>query len=804
MFFKPPKTKLLLLAFLAVTTAPGVAGQQLPAGMTPQQALELARQNPELVRERLQQSGLSSNEIRSRLRSAGYAGNLLDGFLDSAAVDIPDADDSVLAAISALGISGLDTAVTSLEPAGPTNNNLPLALFGQNVFSRQTSQFLPITAGPVDPSYVLGPGDLLVLILSGEVELAYGNLEVNREGFIFIPRIGQVFVNNLTIRQLRDILYTRLGQSFPGITRGSDATTTFDITVARVRMNGVRVIGEVARPGLYQIPASGTLLSALYQANGITSVGNFRDVQLRRGGTLVATFDLYDYLLRGESGSDVRMENGDVVFVPVRGARVTITGQVTRPAVYEVRPGEGLSDLIGAAGGLTAEAFAERLNVSRIIPAAQRTDAGRSRIVESVELGPILSEQAVYPLADGDSIDILTIPERRTQFVSVVGAVWEPGTFGLTPGMRVSDLIRLAGGFQPETYSERAQILRRLNDSSTVMLPVTLPTQTGGAVPNDIELQEFDELRVFGRTEFASTRPITIHGAVRAPGTLVYSNGMTLRDAILLAGGPTDDAYLVTAEVSRITDDNRTQSIAEVFSVALDSSFAVDTTSLARGRSLASGQLSEGDFPLMPYDQVFLRAQPGFERQRNVTITGEVHFPGTYSLQRKDERLTDLIARAGGLTDLSYPNGIRFFRPLDNTGRISVDLPEVIEDPTHRENLILQARDSIHIPEFVPIVRVEGEVHSPTSVTWVPGEGTGYYVRAAGGFTDDADKGDTYVMQPNGIIQDRGRRPEPGATVVIPLKSPGEGLDLGVLFAGVAQILSAVTTMILVVERVTN
>jgi protein involved in polysaccharide export with SLBB domain len=610
-------------------------------------------------------------------------------------------------------------------PEAPTE----LTLFGLDVFSQETSEFEPMVTGPVDERYRLGTGDALVLILTGDVERLY-QLEVSREGFVVIPRVGQLFVNGLTLGQLEDLLYDRLGRLYSGVTRSPNARTKFQITVTGIRVNTVRVIGEVQRPGSYQVTATGGVLAALYEAGGPTERANFRAVHVRRGNELLATFDLYDYLLTGVVADEVALASGDVIFVPVRGPRVKIAGEVTRPAIYELKPGETLRDLLRIAGGLNPSAATDAATIDRILPPDERPEPGRTRTVLTVNLADALDSAGVdVPMLAGDSVTVFPIRGRRTLAVAIVGSVWQPGTYRLDPGMHLSDLIAVAGGLRPETYGGRAQILRTLPDSTRQLIGVVLGTPDDGSaeILEDQVLREFDEVTIFSRTEFRPERYVDVYGAVQKPGAIVFADSMTLRDAILLAGGLLDDAYLAEAEISR-PGISSGDSLAVALRVPLDSSYVFDPTSYVQR---PVGAPASPEVVLRPYDNVFIRRQPNWALQRTVFITGEVLFPGGYSLLSKNDRLADILSRAGGLTSQAYSNGIRFFRREENAGRIAVDLEGVLNDPDHLDNLLLAADDSIHIPPYNPTVRVEGSVLSPSSVPYARGADTDYYVASA-------------------------------------------------------------------------
>src|ERR1051325_7144580 len=382
------------VCLLVVSTSHRADAQNVPPPSQAQAALQQAlQQNPglgDVIRQRIQQSGLTGEQIRGRLQAGGYPANLLDAYLGAAAAGqpapVPGA--SQLAAIQEIGLPAVASAGEILpvdtgivrSSSGPSS-----AVFGVDVFRRTTTQFLPLLSGPVPADYKLGPGDVLVLILTGDVELAY-TLQVTREGFILIPQVGQVFVSNLTLDQLRDVLYTRLGRVYSGVKRAASASTRFDISVANVRANQVYVVGEVAQPGAYQISSLGTVLTGLYAAGGVTERADMRSVEVRRAGKPLATLDLYDYLLHGDTRNDIRLQTGDVVFVPVHGTRVQVSGAVTRPAIYDLKPGETLPDLVQAAGGFRADAALKRVSVYRILPAAERGSSPSGRVVMDVPL----------------------------------------------------------------------------------------------------------------------------------------------------------------------------------------------------------------------------------------------------------------------------------------------------------------------------------------------------------------------------------------------------------------------------------
>lgn len=862
-----------LLALAPSLAAQIPSGQNLPS---PQQAQDVLRNQPALVeqlRQRIGQSGLTPDQVRSRLRAAGYPEGMLDDYLSGAdttkraqfgprtldavralgVVSAEEADslargDSLLAVsdslrevLDSLRLERADSIRTdSLSDSLRAVTRGGLKVFGLETFRRTTTRYQPTMSGPVDENYRLGPGDELVLILTGDVEQAY-SLEVTREGFIIIPQVGQVYAANLTLHQLEELLYVRLGKVYSGVRRSPSARTKFQISIARLRNIQIYVAGDVVRPGAYQMSAAGTALTALYAAGGPTSNGSFRQLTVRRGDQLVDSLDLYQYLVHGVNPTSIRLDNGDVVFVPVHSAMVSMAGKVIRPAIYEMKPGETLRDILGFAGGLDPAASDARVQINRVLPLQSRGAGGRARVVVAVGADQFVGGVVpAVPMSPGDSVTVLSVPNRQRGYVTVKGNVWVEGQVGFAPGMQLSDAIRLAGGPRPDVYLPRVLVTRVRDDSSLVQLRSSLADSTG-RVRDDIALEDEDEIRLFSRTTFRPEPMVAIVGGVRRPGRVRYREGMTIRDAILLADGLTEDAQL-EVEVARRPTEGPTGALAQTMKVPLDSTYL-----FARHPSEASPEGTDGagapaagapDTPLQPYDNVLVLRQAGWDLQRTVVIAGQVKAPGRYALRTKTERLRDLLDRTGGLTSEAYAGGIQFYRAYDGsrpTGtdllpstlqaksrrdslearqsfeRVGIDLPRVLEDPKHRDNIILASGDSIYIPEYNPVVIVQGAVNSPGAVAYTPGKNLDWYVNAAGGYTQTGDKGHPYVTQPDGqregvkrraILADHVPRPRPGAVVFVSTRTVQEqASNVGALLGTAAQLLGALVTIIVVARR---
>ncbi|MEO7456208.1 MAG: SLBB domain-containing protein [Gemmatimonadaceae bacterium] len=870
---KLTRCMMVMACVLAARTA---NAQTLPGGVrpTPEQAQALLQTRPDLVaqlRQRLMTSGMTPEQVRSRLRAEGYPENLLDAYLTGATGQASAPSPTVLRAVQELGIAdslellsgALDTVPVSSRQRADTSillrsqsyfrpdtirdryardsvvrliarSDSGFAIFGLDVFRAATSQFQPNLAGPVDPGYRLGPGDRIVLILTGDVEESY-SLDVTREGFIIIPQVGQVFVNNLTLSDLDALLYSRLGRVYSGVSR-SGGSTRFSVNVARLRSNQVFVVGDVQRPGSYTISSAGTAMTALYAAGGPNINGSLRRVEVRRGGRTVESLDVYDYLLRGDASHDVRLQSGDIVFVPVHGARARVVGEVIRPATYELKEGEGLPQLLEAAGGFTALAARRRVLIERIVPASERTEEARARTTVDVS-GPTLATGLgpSVPVQNGDVVRVFPVAERVRNRIAVRGNVVTPGSQGLAPGMRVADALRAAGGIKPDTYLGEVLITRLEADSTRRQLRVQLRDSTG-AVVNDIPLREDDQIQVFSLTTFRPTRYVALTGYVNNPGRYAYREGMTLRDLILLGNGMKEGASLREAEIARLPIDRSGGQTAITVRVPLDSSYLFERQAGARYSGppgIPSDASGAPDVPLAPYDNVLILRQENFEYQRVVIVGGEVRFPGTYALKNKRERLSDILARAGGLTDEAQRDAILFVRPgpaesrirsdagnastqdsllsrRATNGRIGLDLDDVLKNEKSRENIILEDGDQITIQRYNPVVRVQGAVNAPANVAYVPGRDIFYYINAAGGGSRLADEHRAYVTQPSGKLEsvrvrhlfvDALPRPQAGGVVTVPERDPNDRLDFASIATVAAQILASLVAIVAVLRR---
>jgi polysaccharide biosynthesis/export protein len=653
-------------------TASDVLHAQTPEQLRRQAEQQLGRPlTDQEILQRLRESGMSPEDVRRELQQRGLDPRAADpylGVIEGRADRVPPGTDPIpLLQVMFERETDLDRRRMALDTTmlRPPDPGPPI--FGRELFRRATAQFDPVSVGPVPPDYRVGPGDQVVLVITGGVELAY-ELTVSREGWIVIPDVGRVMVNGRTMEGVRDVLFQRLSQVYSGIRPGPDATTFFDVTLGRLRVNEIFVIGDVERPSSYAVSSLGTVLTALYYAGGPARTGSFREAVVNRGGETVARIDLYDYLVRGRTEGNVRLEHGDIVFVPVADGRVEVSGAVVRPGFYEFRPGEDLREVLRFAGGVEPRAELRRVQIERVLPVEER-GPGRDRAILDVPVGRLDDPSAEpIPLREGDRITVFAVLDEVGNEVRVSGGVWRPGTYAVAEGTRLWDVIERAGGLLPDVVEGRAQIQRLQDDWTRRLIPAPLTRDEVGQPLENPVLQGRDEVYIYAARDLREDRQVSIGGWVREPGVYPFTEQMTIADLILQAGGLRTGAYLQEVEVSRvIMAQERTETLTESFGVPLDSALVFDRSRADGGRS-PSSELSRtraAGFPLQNLDAVYVRRAPGFDPQEGVVISGEVVLPGPYSISRRGERLSDLIERAGGLTREAYPEGFQLWRLRD-------------------------------------------------------------------------------------------------------------------------------------------
>ncbi len=731
-----------LLAAVMVSVALPLAAQNpapasaviAPSGQTAAQAAAQAMgrnvSNDEIAAA-IRKSGLNKDQLQAKLKEAGYDTSLATPFFGgNATTRSATATSDFTQALSQLGLfSGVegaqkaDSIVRKLSRPARKDTTQGV-VFGKDIFSRATTAFDPVTAGPVDAAYRLGVGDAVQLVVTGQVELAY-QMELRRDGTVIIPQVGQVSIAGLTLDGARAVLKTRMAQSYSGLTSGE---ARLDLSIGRIRSNAVFVIGEVEQPGAIQVNALSTIFHAIARAGGPTERGSFRGIEVRRGGQVVRTLDLYAYLLKGDASNDIRTEQGDVIYVPLATRNVTVIGEVRRARQFELRSGEGFKDLLSFAGGLLASASVDRVQIDRILAPDRRTP-GVERVKVDVQVKGDLDSLARVPLADGDIVTVFAIGDVRRNVVTLRGEVFQPGEYEYRDRLTIGQLLQRAQGIMPWGLADRVKIVRQIPLTGRTQLYSVDASSDAGRT---FVLSEFDDVEVLdARLAFPSGR-VFVAGAVNKPGERQFVENESLRDAIERSGGFAEDAQWVDVS-RRHTGADYSDTTSIVFSVPAGTPFA----------SLATAD----QFKLQRDDRIYVRSSPGFRSQRIVALKGEFKYPGEYAINENRDRLRDIVLRAGGPLPSAYAESFRLRRTgLD----VSVDFKAALRDAAGA-NILLLAGDSLIIDSDPRTVEVTGAVSKRTLLKYERGRSVQDYIELAGGPTEKGLDHKAVVTYPSGM-----------------------------------------------------
>jgi len=704
--------------------------------------------------------------------------------------------------------------------------------FGMGLFAHPPESFVSSTEIPVPGDYVLGPGDHIIVNLWGHADQSY-ELVIDREGKVFIPRAGELVLWGLSLDEAEERIRDLLENIYSDF--------KLNVILGKIRSITVYVSGEVKRPGAYTVSSLYTLFNTLYLSGGPTDRGSMRDIRLIRGGKIIKRVDLYKMLIEGRS-DDERLESNDIIFVPVVGPLVKITGEVKRPGIYELRGGERVLDAINLAGGVRSSAYLGNIELYRY-------DRNRRRILITLDLSEPDASASNVELVDGDELRIGKVHALTENVVYLSGAVKYPGEYQYRRGMKVSDLVR-KDILMPHAYLHRAFLIRTFEDNSRKVYPLNLEKILNieseevhysweskidfndsciidtTVLVKDIELRPWDRIEVFSFDRMRDKYSVRIDGEIRKPGRYDYALDMTLSDLVYLAGGVKRSAYLLNAEIARLDSD--TTRISKVMKVNL---------------KLALERPHTKDDPVLkPQDAVFIREIPNYKDHEVVWIGGEVVFPGSYVLDKKGETLKDLIIRAGGFTDRAFLKGAIFIRqnvaqdlenrdildvvtslqqiysdslgivkkeimPIDinpsKMNRIVIDLPSIMSDEDSQEDIVLRDGDRIFIPRYPSGVSVIGAVASSGTIKFMRGKNAKYYIERAGGFTKRSARNEIRIIKANGsVVKKNAIRTEVelGDVIVVPSKIEKER-DWLKIFQTTMSILSSALTAVYIVTK---
>lgn len=693
-----------------------------------------------------------------------------------------------------LGVILPDSLLDSMKEQGGRK------VFGRDIFNNKELTFEPNMNIATPQNYRLGPGDAVFVDIYGASQKSI-QATVTPDGTIVLDGFGPVDVSGLTVAQANARLKATLGARY--------SSSKIRLTVGQTKTIMVNVMGEVMAPGTYTLSAFASVFHALYMAGGTNDIGTLRNIKVYRNNKLVTTVDIYDYILNGKLKGNVRLADNDVIVVGPYDCLVNVTGKVKRPMFYEMKKSESVGTVLKYAGGFTGDAYKKSVKVIR--------KAGSKYSIFNVGEFDVNT----FKVEDEDSISIDSVIPRYSNMVEIKGAVFRPGMYqvgGEITGVR--SLLEHADGVTEDAFLQHAVMHRLKFDRTLEVIQVDVEGIMSGRVA-DIPLKNEDVLYIPSKKDLLEKQTLTIHGEVLYPGKYSFADNTTVEDLIIQAGGLTDAASMMKVDVSRRIADSHAieanDTIARTYSFKLKDGFVIDGTP---------------GFVLMPYDEVYVRTSPGFSEQKNVSIEGEIMFGGTYTLSKKNQRLSELIKEAGGLTNTAYARGARLerrltpeeharmetilrmvksqsgsgdtldIRKLDirDTYNVGIQLDKTLEEPGSNYDIVLRAGDKIIIPEYTNTVKISGDVMYPNTVTYRKGKGVKFYVDKAGGWGNRAKKSRSYIVYMNGTVAQvgKGAKPEPGCEIVVPTKPEGRKMSTGEIVSiasGSASIAAMIATI---------
>lgn len=525
-------------------------------------------------------------------------------------------------------------------------------IFGFDIFQKESLTFAPNLSLPTPVGYELGPQDVLIVDLWGATQ-QYMEFEVSPEGTIRPEKLSPIYVNGLSIEMASKKIINRLSEINGGLksVNGNPPTIFHQISLGNIRTINVNVVGDVAKPSIYALPSLATVYTALHAAGGPTENGTFRDIRLVRDNKLISSIDIYSFLTDGIRSGDMRLKNGDVIIVRPFNSRLELDGEVKRSGIFELKNGESFQDLLEFSGGFTSSAFKSTITVKR--------NGDKEREMLDVEAEEFLS----FEPKDGDLIEVSAILDRFSNRVIINGAVFREGEYQLTEGLMLNQLIVKANGLRGDASLIRATIYRTSGDFSQSTIPVDLGKLINGSIP-DIPLMREDVVKIISIYDLREEYFVQISGEVQEEGVWPFFNQMTVKDLVVLAKGMKESASGALIEISRRNKTSSANTTAEIIRLSIDSDLSIRN--------------SQEEIVLQPFDQVYIRKSPGYTVQQQVIIEGEVVAPGSYTISRKDERISDVLNRAEGLTQYAFPKGAILIRKTEFSDSKSND--EVSQD----------------------------------------------------------------------------------------------------------------------------
>ena len=686
-------------------------------------------------------------------------------------------------------------------PEAPGSN-----IFGHSLFSNRNLSFEPSANLATPVNYRLGPGDEVIIDIWGASENTIRQT-ISPEGTILVRGLGPVHLSGMTVKEANSFLQREFSKIYSGIS-GTEPNSEIKLTLGDIRTIQINIMGEVSVPGTYTLSAFSTVFHALYRAGGVNRIGSLRSIKVVRDGKTFADLDVYDFIMKGKMKDDIRLQEGDVIIVDPYQSLVEIVGKVKRPMFYEMKPTETVATILNYAGGFTGDAYKKAIRLVR--------KSGREHQVFNVDE----MDYSVFRLDDGDVLAVDSVLERFETRVEVRGAVYRAGLYQLDGTVNtVKQLIKKAEGLRGDAFLNRVIIDREHEDLSHEIIAIDLGGLLNGTIA-DIPLQKNDILYIPSITDLKEEETVAIYGEVANPGTFLFSKNMTIEDLLVQAGGLLEEAATTRVEVTRRIKDPKSTS----FSSVLGKTFTFDI----KDGFIVGGNAE--NFYLEPFDAVYIRRSPAYRRQQNVVVAGEVLFSGSYSLLKKNERLSDLVSKAGGVTPDAYVKGARLIRKLSDEERrrqndairmaqngegkdsisiqklnlsetytVGIDLEKALANPKSDFDLVLREGDVLYIPEYVNTVKISGSVMYPNTVVYQKGKNLKFYINQAGGYGNMAKKKKVYVVYMNGTVSRLKARNasaiEPGCEIIVPSKAEKKHMAMAEIL-GISSTTATIAAMV--------
>lgn len=692
-------------------------------------------------------------------------------------------------------------ALENNEPASASSN-----IYGHNIFKSPSLNFVPSYNIPTPANYKLAAGDEIVIDIWGATYVNY-SFTISPEGSVTIPNVGPVYLAGSTVEGAEKRLTEKFSMVYSGLS-GDRPNTFLRLSIGRIRSFTVNVVGDAVRPGTYTLPSLSTVFSAIYLAGGPTDLGSVRDIRVYRNNKLAETLDVYDFIINGDFSKNIRLEDNDLIMIAPYTVHVTVSGQVKRPMIYDMKSGETVADVLKYAAGFSDNANDGLVRVTRV--SGERTET----------FNVMAQDFGTFELKDGDIVNVMPNIDRNRNIVTIRGAVWHPGSYAITDSVSsLRQLIELAGGLREEAFMDRGNIIRLDEKRDTISLYFNVEKVMTGA--QDIPLCTEDTVRIFSTADMIVRTEVQTRGHLNNPSVLPFRPGMTLGDAILLSGGFAVGASKTNIDIARrnILDNNQR---SDTISVVYNFNIVNDPTAL--------------DFELKAFDIISVRPSPSYKPQQGITVNGEVVFPGYYVIESNVVHLSEVIARTGGCTPDAYLEGATVERLLsddeydravqaarlamreegvdssmieipdrDDRYKIGINMVAALDKPGSYNDIVLQDGDIVNIPKLNNTVKISGAVLYPNTVVYDPSISVNQYIKMAGGYVKGAIKSGKYIVFMNGTASTRGNKnfkPMPGCEIIVPQKDLSQRQRISA--AEIVSIASSTTSIATMVISMVN